>query len=281
MGRSPVALLFTMSLLLLSVLSCSKEEKSAPGAKARMVVAPSGRREPAPPARGTAADALALEPIPSEAISGELNRDTKPGLLTLPASLARRTGDLDQMLKKHTIRALLLINPIFFFYQNGKPHGISYETLEELERFVNQNFNTGNLKVEVQYIPLRPDELGPALTEGVGDFIGQGIVITPGRQERYAFTTPIIKDVSEIIVTGKELANVESFDDLAGKDIYVNPLTVSYDNLKKISQERLKAGKAALSVHLGRPWTACRATTNSSGFGCPQTACSPPTSDRS
>ena len=49
-------------------------------------------------------------------------------------------------------------------------------------------------------------------------------------------------------MTGKELANAQSFDDLVGVDIYANPVTASYDQLKKISDERAKTGKPPLRV---------------------------------
>jgi hypothetical protein len=40
----------------------------------------------------------------------------------------------------------------------------------------------------------------------------------------------------------------QSFDDLVGVDIYVNPLTAAYDRLTKINEEHTKAGKPPLSV---------------------------------
>jgi ABC-type amino acid transport substrate-binding protein len=95
---------------------------------------------------------------------------------------------------------------------------------------------------------LRPDQLGPARREGIGDVIAQGVVITPGRQRNFSFTTPTKNNVDHIIVTGMELASVRAFDDLVGVDIYVNPLTAAYDSLMKTNEERAKAGKPALSV---------------------------------
>jgi len=151
------------------------------------------------------------------------------------------------MLKERNIRALVLINPIGFFYQNGKPRGITYEALDEFERFVNKKFK-GALKVKVTYIPMRPDELASALTEGAGDFIAQPIAITPARQEKYAFTIPVLTNVSQIVVTGNEFATANSFDDLADKGIYVNPLSSYYDELVKLSAGREKTGKRPLSI---------------------------------
>ena len=182
--------------------------------------------------------------VPPEAISA--SAESGPGTLTLPVSMRRRIDDLPQMLKERNLRALVLINPIEFFYQNGKPRGITYEALDEFERFVNKKFKSSALKVKVTYIPMRPDELASALTEGAGDFIAQPIAITPARQEKYAFTIPVLTNVSQIVVTGNELATANSFDDLADKDIYVNPLSSYYDELVKLSAEREKTGKRPL-----------------------------------
>jgi membrane-bound lytic murein transglycosylase MltF len=170
------------------------------------------------------------------------------GTLVLPADFGKRTGDLDEMVKQRSIRALVSVNPIGFFYQEGKPQGIQYEALQEFEKFVNQKEKTGKLPVKVVFLPMRPDQFEAALTQGLGDLIAHAIVITPEREERVAFSDPIQKDVSEVVVTGASLADVSSFDNMAGKPIYVNPLTVYYDNLKKISEAQQKAGKPALDI---------------------------------
>jgi membrane-bound lytic murein transglycosylase MltF len=71
--------------------------------------------------------------------------------------------------------------------------------------------------------------------------------MTPGRERNFAFTTPTKSNVNHIIVTGTELANARTLDDLVGVDIYVNPLTAAYDALMKTNEERAKAAKPALS----------------------------------
>src|SRR5215471_21615831 len=182
--------LLTMLLLLSCILSCNKSEKSLP---------PIGR-----------ADTLGSEDLSPEGFSNEAGATSAQ--LVLPTSFGRQTGDLDQMLKARNIRALVTINPISFFYSHGKPNGKLYEELEQLQRVVNKRFNTGKLKVRISYIPMRPDELGPALSQGVGDFVAADIVVTPGRQKLYAFTAPIMRNVKQIVVTGAELAKAKSLD---------------------------------------------------------------------
>lgn len=213
-------------LLLIAIAGCSRKQTPV---------------SPEQPAKPEAAESL----VPSEHAA---TTASSQGALVLPASFGKRTGDLDEMVKQRSIRALVIVNPIGFFYQAGRPQGIQYEALQEFEKFVNQKMKTGKLPVKVVFLPMRPDQLEPALAQGLGDLIAQGIVITPEREQRVAFSAPIQKDVSQVIVTGSALANVSSFDEMAGKAIFVNPLTTYYDNLKKVSDAQQKAGKQPLVI---------------------------------
>jgi membrane-bound lytic murein transglycosylase MltF len=168
--------------------------------------------------------------------------------VALPRAFGRHTGDLDEMTKNRNIRALVLINPISFFYDNGLPKGVTYEALEEFQKFVNQKLKTGKLDVKVSFIPLRPDQVEAALTEGVGDLIAYGIVVTPEREQRVAFSTPIQTDVTQIIVTGPNYGAVSSLADLGGKEVYANPLTTYYENLQKANETLQKEGKTPIVI---------------------------------
>ena len=97
----------------------------------------------------------------------------------LPVKFDRRLGDLDDMVRRGTIRALVVLDPIGFFYDGGLPKGLMYELLREFQRFTNRKLNTGTLKVEVTFLPVRVDQLEAALTEGMGDLIAYGVAITP------------------------------------------------------------------------------------------------------
>src|SRR5271169_1307496 len=166
---------------------------------------------------------------------------------------ARRTGDLDEMAKDRNIRALVILNPIGFFYDKGQPRGVMYEALEEFQKFANQKLKTGKLDVKVTFLPMRVDQIEAALTEGVGDIIASGIVVTPDREKRVAFSTPIQTDVTQIIVTGPGFCPVSTLADLGGKEVYANPLTTYYENLKKANEELQKAGKTPIVVKAADP----------------------------
>jgi membrane-bound lytic murein transglycosylase MltF len=205
-------------------------------------------RTPAPaaqaPGQGSANRVEAEGLLPDE--YGE--EDTGRRALTLPTSFGRRTGDLDQMVRKRIIRALVVISPIGFFYLQGHPQGIHYEALQEFEKFANRRLNTGPLPIRVVFLPMRPDQIGPALERGLGDVVAHGIVVTPEREQQFAFSIPVQTHVTQIVVTGPGLANVSTFDGLTGQAIYVNPVTTYDDHLRALNATRQAAGKPPLDI---------------------------------
>ncbi len=201
------------------------------------------------PAAANATPQVKTAAAPSAAVVPEgSGSGSSQGTLSLPIGFGKRTGDLDEMVKARSIRAILIVNPIGFFYRGGRPQGIQYEALEEFEKFVNHEMKTGKLPLKVDFLPMRPDQAEAALEQGLGDIIAQGVVVTPEREKRVAFSTPIQMNVSHVIVTGPALANVSSFDDMAAKRIYVNPVDASYATLREMNDARRKSGKPALDV---------------------------------
>ena len=84
----------------------------------------------------------------------------------LPLNFERHTGDLDEMEQRKTIRALVLYSHTGFFYVYGRPEGIYYESLRSFEQFVNQKLRATKQRVQVTFIPVRPDQIESALTQG-------------------------------------------------------------------------------------------------------------------
>src|SRR5215472_17121137 len=130
--------------------------------------------------------------------------------LILPMPYGQYTDDLDGMIKRRNIRALVMINPIGFFYDQGHPMGAIYEAMQEFQTYINKKLKTGTLKIQITFIPVRPDQAEAALTEGMGDLVANAVVITPERQERLAFTIPIEKDVKQVLVSGEKFGNISS-----------------------------------------------------------------------
>ena len=170
------------------------------------------------------------------------------GTTGLPLNFERHTDDLDEMVERRNIRALVFYSRSGFFYVNGRPQGIYYEALRAFEQAVNQKLRTGEQPVQVTFIPVRPDQAEKALTDGVGDLIAYGLTVTPEREQRVAFSVPIETNVKQIIVTGKGLGTVSSFQDLGGKKVFVNPLTTYSTNLEKVNDSLRKQGKPTILI---------------------------------
>jgi membrane-bound lytic murein transglycosylase MltF len=194
----------------------------------------------------TSIAAAAAEP-PAAAASVTAGTQSTSGAANLWAPFGLHTDDLDAMVKRRNIRALVLINPIGFFYDNGQPMGIMYEALSAFETYVNQKFNTGAVKIQISFIPVRSDQVETALTQGVGDLVAYSLVITPERQQKVAFTVPLETNAQQVLVTRQNFGTVTTLDDLGGKEVYANPLTVPYQVLQEVN-EKLKAGGKPLIV---------------------------------
>src|SRR5664279_3827967 len=144
---SRLSYIFVLPLLALFMLACNQKP-----------VTPSGTEQ--------ANSKSATSAVPS---SSSDQPATPSNEVAMPMGLTRNTGDLDAMAKRRQIRALVVLNPIGFFYSKGHPQGVTFEALEEYQKFVNQKLKSGNLNVKVTYFPVRVDQIEKALEEGMGD----------------------------------------------------------------------------------------------------------------
>ena len=200
------------------------------------------------------AGALQFDPIQqSEKTPAHNGPSQSSASLELPINFERRVGDLDGMVKRRQIRVLVIPSRSGFFYDKGQPHGIYYEAFDEFQRFVNSKYKSGSLKINVTYLPVRIEQLEQALLQGMGDVIGFPLIVTPERQQVALLTTPIDRDVKQVIVTGPKLSQIKTLEDLSGKEVYANPLTVYYENLQRLSESLQKAGKPPILIKAADP----------------------------
>jgi membrane-bound lytic murein transglycosylase MltF len=188
------------------------------------------------------------ESAPHQASPAGAQNASSPAPVNLPAPFGHHTDDLDNIFERRNLRALVIINPTGFFYDNGHPMGVMYEALRDLETYINQKQKTKALKIKVSFIPVRIDEVEAALAQGVGDFIAFPVVITPDRQRKIAFTVPLASDLKQVVVTGPKFGSAASIEELGGKEIFVNPLTANYQTLQELSAGFEKAGKSPIRI---------------------------------
>lgn len=170
------------------------------------------------PADDTTARAANRPAVPGGA------RDSDPWLndeaqAVLYRPVERKTADLDE--KTRTIRVLVHYGRTEFFVANGRPYGVEYEAFAAYEKFINGFLGRRKPRINVTFIPMRFEELLPALLEGKGDIAAGFITVTEERKSKVAFADPYIEDVSEVLVghAGAELP--KSIQDLSGKKVHV------------------------------------------------------------
>src|SRR5262245_7744483 len=95
---------------------------------------------------------------------------------------ATYTGDLDDMVKRRTIRVLTVYSKTTYFFEEGTQHGLTYDTMTEFADQLNEKLRTRNRRVNVEFIPVERDEVFRALLEGRGDIGAAFLTITPERE---------------------------------------------------------------------------------------------------
>ena len=173
--------------------------------------------------------------------------------LALPKDLGslvdkKFTGDLDAMIERRLIRIAVPFNRTHYFIDKGIERGISYEYVKLFEEQLNKKLNTGNLKIHVVRLPEPRDRLLPALNDGRVDIVIAAMTVTPERQQLVDFTNPTRKGVNEVVVTGRNTANLTSPDQLGGTQIFVRKSSSYFQSLKQLN-DRLKArGKPPVAI---------------------------------
>jgi hypothetical protein len=173
-----------------------------------------------------------------------------------PATTETGAGDPDESVLERSFRTLVIVNPSGFFHSGGKAKAIRYEALLEFEKFAHQKRNT-----------MRPEQLESARNQGLVDRIARQIVVTPEPELRVAFPAPMQKNVTPVVVMGSAMASPAGLDQLAGKAIWVNPLTTYYPACKLTVEQKQPnpaiAGKPIILRHatgnlnlwsLAMPW---------------------------
>ena len=167
----------------------------------------------------------------------------------LQVGTRQRKGDFDGMKKRRIIRALVPYSKTFYYVEKGRQRGISYEVFQALEDDLNKKLKSKkSIKMHVIYLPVGRDEIISRLVDGWGDVIFADLTITPERQKLVDFSTPMYSRIKEIVVTGPGGPQIESLDDLSGKEVFVRKSTSYYEHLQELNQRFASAGKAPVKI---------------------------------
>lgn len=145
-------------------------------------------------------------------------------------------GDLDGMIERRIVRAVVPFGGYQFYYEDGLPRGASHELLQRLEKHLNDKLDRGNVKVYVVAIPVGRDELISSVLDGHADLVAADLTVTADRSEQVQFSRPMLTKIDEVIVTGPPTAPIETIDDLAGREIVVRQSSSYFEHLQPMLQ---------------------------------------------
>jgi membrane-bound lytic murein transglycosylase MltF len=212
-----------------------------------------GGSKPAPadsaPA-ATAAPASTPAPLPPDAADAPLPPAFDDGLPEAVRAMMNKTftGDFDEMIKRRVIRLGVTYNRTYYFVDGGVQRGAIYEYGKLFEDQLNKSLKTGNLKVNVVFVPTPRDMLASALIEGRVDAVVAQITVTPDKQQLVDFTNSTRRNVSEVVVTGPGAPKIETVADLSGQDVYVRKGGTYHQSLMAINDELKAQGKPPVVI---------------------------------
>lgn len=147
-------------------------------------------------------------------------------------------GDLDGMVERHAIRALVISGGPQFFYFQGKPRGVMVELLVRFQKLLNEDLGREMRAVEIIPMPVSRDRLIPALIEGQADLIAANLTITQHRSELVDFSLPLVRDVDEVLVFSPGTSvGIESIDDFAGRSVFVRESSSYFEHLIALNKD--------------------------------------------
>jgi len=172
-------------------------------------------------------------------------------LQDLQVRIGPHKGDLDEMDRRRVVRALVTFNRASFFFDNGRPRGMTYDALTEFEKFLNRKLHpndpTGKEKIHVVLVPTTIASMASDLQNGNGDLIASAVYITEPRKKVVDFV-PLASSMHDVVVAGPDAPPLASLDELSGKEVYLFKETLAWDKLTELNK-KLSAEKKP-NVHL-------------------------------
>jgi membrane-bound lytic murein transglycosylase MltF len=176
--------------------------------------------------------------------------------LTIAAEEATKpwTGDLDGMVKRGFIRVLTVYSKTFYTVDKGVQRGAAFDAgrlfVDDLNKKLakEKKLQHKHVKVRVLFIPVGRGELLPALAAGKGDIAMAGLGVTEERQKLVDFSSPMLPNVSVLVVSGPASPALSSVDDLAGKEVFVRKSSVHYELLTALNKRFAAEKKPAVVI---------------------------------
>jgi membrane-bound lytic murein transglycosylase MltF len=196
---------------------------------------------------GLAHAAAETKPSPQERAREQLT-------IAIEMAIKPWTGDLDGMIERRVIRILTVYSKTFYSMNKGVQRGSSYDIgrlfVDDLNKKLakDNKQKTKHLKVQAVFIPVARAELLQALVAGKGDIVISGVGVTEEHQKLVDFSSPLVSNISVVLVSGPDSPALSSVDDLAGKQVVVRKSSGYYHSLLALNRRFATEKKPAVII---------------------------------
>jgi len=188
---------------------------------------------------------------PSQTPAQDTGQDQNTELQDLQVRLAPHKGDIDEMDKRRVVRALVSFNRVGFFFDNGRPRGMAYDALMDLQKFLNRKLHpkdtTGKEKVHIVLVPSTSARVANDLLNGNGDILAVPIYITESRKKVVDFI-PVVTSQHDVVVSGPDAPPLASLEDLSGKEVYLFKESLAWEKLSELNKKLSAAKKPPIKL---------------------------------
>jgi len=157
-------------------------------------------------------------------------------------------GDLDSMVARRKIRALVPYTNLYYYIDGKERKGIAFEALNLFEKSLNEQLKFYPPKVRVIFIPVNRSQVIPLLEDGYADLAYAGMTINEERKQHVDFSTPTITGLKEIVVGGLTSPKLNSLADLSGKEIYIHKGSSYESSVLKLNDSLKQVGLPPIIV---------------------------------
>jgi len=178
-----------------------------------------------------------------------------PGELALgvPRAPDPHTDDLPGILDRGVLRVLTTYSPSNFFIVDGRPQGFEYQLLKEYARSLESRMKGRTIPFIVQFIPLLPEELVPALLQGHGDIVANDLHIEETDGTGAVFTSPYLGGVNVRLVSHRNVSPLRSLESLSGQEVVVPSHHGYRKEVSRLNHRLALQGLAHVNIKMADP----------------------------
>lgn len=166
----------------------------------------------------------------------------------LDVTIEPHVGDLDEVLKRRQVRMLVTMDRTHFYFDGGRATGITADAIRQFEQWLNQQKKQAkHLNIQAVVVPVRRDQLIPALLAGRGDVIASFMTVTDERERQVTFPPGGTK-VDEVLVLPKGARAPTNLEEIAGLAVHVRRSSSYHDSLVALNARLASAGREPVRI---------------------------------